>query len=139
MDRVTTNGSQLNDKNIVSYNKIFEVVLNRESHLTSSPQYTEVYDMAHTLNTLNCEFWWNTVLLQVQIHRVNQVSINKTPKSRTDIRKMFTMLGKDVSCPTQCHEQWIIFQQTVDSNTVIMGTVICLINKKKKILMPTTF
>jgi hypothetical protein len=56
VDRGTKNGNQLNDKNIVFYNKIFEVVLHRESRLTSSPQYTEVYNMEHTLNTLNCEF-----------------------------------------------------------------------------------
>jgi len=41
-------------------------------------QYTEVYDKARTLNNLSCECWQNTVLLQVQIHRVKQVSIKKT-------------------------------------------------------------
>jgi hypothetical protein len=48
VDRGTKNGNQLYDKNTVFYNKIFEVVLHRESRLTSSPQYTEVYNMEHT-------------------------------------------------------------------------------------------
>jgi hypothetical protein len=55
MDRETKNITQINGKNIVSYNKIFEVVWNKESHLTSSPQYTEVYDKAHTLK--HFELW----------------------------------------------------------------------------------
>jgi hypothetical protein len=78
-------------------------------------QYAEVYDKAHILHNLSCECLQNTNLLQVQIHRMKQVSIKKKPEIQNWYKDDVYYDGKRHGVPhihniLSCYENWIISQ-----------------------------